>query len=248
MTRNLLKKYYLHKKVAKLHLKQKNITPRFHVNSDLELKKILYKDNETNILKLFLENIRSTDTIFDIGANIGLYTLPCAMKANKGRIIAFEPVPIWFNRLQENISLNSINNVQAYNLGLHRKKQQLKITIKNISGSGMASIVDNYGDSIHLKNREDVYAQFVEGDTFISENKIPLPNLIKIDVEGAELDVLIGLRKTISQQCCRLILCEVHPKIINYPNKIENILIESEYKIEIIGRREPEYYILALKN
>jgi len=247
--KNLLKKYYIYRGVAKLRLNQREISPSFYVSSYLELEKILQKDGESDILNLFLEKVKPGDIIFDVGANIGLYTLPCALKAKEGMVIAFEPVPMWFNRLQDNISLNSIKNVKAYNLGLHRETQKINLTIKKVLGSGMGSIMDDYGNNIPTDVREDVCSQLVNADEFISENKIPLPNLIKIDVEGAELHVLAGLRSAISQRGCRLILCEVHPKFMKgSPVGVESLLQESGYKLETIIQRGSEYHILALKD
>ena len=246
---NILKKYYLFRKVAKLRLKHENLSLKFHISNSLELEKVLKKDYETEVLNIFLDHIRPSDIIFDIGANIGLYTLPCALKANKGLVVAFEPVPMWFNRLQSNISLNSIRNVKIYNLGLFRNNQDSKITIKNICGSGMGSLINNYGENINLSNRLEVNAQFINGDTFISENMIPLPNMIKIDVEGVELDVLFCLQKTINQPCCRLILVEVHPQFMKEsPDKIKKFLTNSGFQIKIIKERSNEHHILASKN
>ena len=245
--RSLLRKYYLRRGVVKLKLYESGITPKYYVKNDLELDKILTKDNEENVLKIFLDKIKPEDIIYDIGANIGLYTLPAALKLRgTGRVVAFEPVPMWFNRLKDNLSLNSIQNVDVYNVGLYTRTEKKVMYIKSIQGSGMGSIVTNYRNEVPEEILEKIEVQLVKGDDFISENKIPLPNIIKIDVEGAELDVIRGLKNTIAHSDCRFILCEVHPKYMTEsPTKVNIILEKMGYRVEKIEERGPEYFISA---
>ena len=133
--RSLLRKYYLRRGVVKLKLYESGITPKYYVKNDLELDKILTKDNEENVLKIFLDKIKPEDIIYDIGANIGLYTLPAALKLRgTGRVIAFEPVPMWFNQLKDNLSLNSIQNVDVYNVGLYTRTEKKSNVYKKHSG------------------------------------------------------------------------------------------------------------------
>ena len=243
----LFRRYYLRKGVIKLKLHESKISPKYYVRSNLELEKILTKDNEENVLKIFLDKIKPKDIIYDIGANIGLYTLPAALKLRgTGRVVAFEPVPMWFNRLKDNLSLNSIQNVDVYNVGLYIRTEKKVMYIKNIQGSGMGSIVTNYRNEVPEEILEKIEVQLVKGDDFISENKIPLPNIIKIDVEGAELDVIRGLKNTIAHSDCRFILCEVHPKYMTEsPTKVNIILEKMGYRVEKIEERGPEYFISA---
>ncbi len=243
-------KYYLYTGIAKLRLNDKSIAPRYYVNGGLGAEKILGKDNEESVLNTFLSKIKVGDIVFDIGANIGLYTLPAALKLRgTGKVIAFEPVPMWFNRLKNNLSLNSIENVFMYNVGLYTKTEEREMSMKNIQGSGMASIATDYKDEIPESLLEKVRVRLVKGDCFVSENKIPLPNLIKIDVEGAELEAIEGLENTIRQADCKSILCEVHPRYMKEsPTAIDSILTGLGYRIEKIDERRSEYFILASKN
>jgi hypothetical protein len=86
----------------------------------------------------------------------------------------------------------------------------------------------------------------VQGDQFLREQGIPQPNLVKIDVEGAELAVLQGLEKSLRHKDCRFILCEVHPKFMGEPpDDIEKILSDYGFRCEIGKERRSEYHILA---
>jgi hypothetical protein len=133
---------------AVLRLKDRTLAPRFHISTSIEAEKILEKDNEEELLEMFLDEINPGDTVFDIGANIGLYTLPAALKLRgTGSVYAFEPVPIWFQRLRENIKLNhlsSMGNVFTFCVGLSDKDEICDLLMKRVQGSGMGSINANY--------------------------------------------------------------------------------------------------------
>jgi len=83
------------------------------------------------------------------------------------------------------------------------------------------------------------------GDDFISNNYLTIPNVIKIDVEGAELEVLKGLEDTIKQKKCRAIFCEVHPKYLNTDvSELINFLTNKGFESKTFDKRRSEYHIL----
>lgn len=235
---------------ATLHLGDRTLAPRFHVSTNIEAEKIIKKDNEKELLETFLQEIRPGDIVLDIGANIGLYTLPSALKLRgNGYVFAFEPAPLWFRRLRENIELNRLgsgNLVVPYNIGLSNKNETCDMIIKEVQGSGMGSISPNYRDHLDTDKVISIPVRLVQGDQFLREQGIPPPNLVKIDVEGAELAVLQGLEKSLRHKDCRFILCEVHPKFTDEPpGKVEKILQDYGFRCEISKERRSEYHILA---
>jgi len=240
---------------ATLHLKDRalaDLTPRFHVSTNVEAEKILEKDNEEKILEIFLKEIQPGDIVFDIGANIGLYTLPSILKLDgTGKVFAFEPVPLWFQRLKENIDLNTFSSHQvvAFNVGLSERNENSKMFIRDIQGSGMGSIMARYQNILGEKKTMEVPVRMVRGNGFLQEEKIPLPNIIKIDVEGAELAVLRGLGTSLQNPKCRFILCEIHPHFLTEPpEQIEKLLKAYGFRIQIGEQRRTEYYLLARKS
>jgi FkbM family methyltransferase len=249
-----LKRYFCRfKGYAALHLNDRTLAPRFHVSTNIEAEKILKKDNERELLETFLQEIRPGDIVLDIGANIGLYTLPSAFKLQgNGYVFAFEPVPIWFKRLQENIELNELSNsnlLVPYNIGFSNKNKTCDMIIKEVQGSGMGSISPNYQKHLDTDKVISIPVRLVQGDQFLREQGIPHPNLVKIDVEGAELAVLQGLEKSLRHEDCRLILCEVHPKFMDEPpGNVEKILQDYGFCCEISKERRSEYHILAKKD
>jgi len=253
--REIKKNLYRLRGCATLRLKERTLTalnPRFHISTNIEEEKILEKDYEEALLEIFLKEIRPGDIVFDIGANIGLYTLPSVLKLDgTGNVFAFEPVPLWFQRLKENIDLNkfSPHQVAPFNVGLSDKNEICEMIIRGVQGSGMGSIMPGYREKLGKKKTISIPVQMVQGYDFLLEEKIPLPNIIKIDVEGAELAVLLGLGKALQKPECRFILCEVHPHFMTEPSeRVEKLLKEYGFRIQISEQRRTEYYLLARRS
>lgn len=250
LKKELLVLYFLRKGVVKLRNRYKRADLKYYVKSRQELEKILFIDKEKDNLKTFIDTIARGDIIYDVGANIGLYTLPAAYKLEgTGQIIAFEPIPLWARRLKKNLSLNLIHNVKVYVVGLSNESEDRIIRDKESEGTGMANVMPEnkkyiFGDLYKQRN-----IRLERGDDFIAKNKIPYPNIIKIDVEGAELDVLKGLEGIITEKECFAIFCEVHPKILkNAVNEVFEFLESRSFKIQKITKRGSEYHIFAIKN
>lgn len=123
-------------------------------------------------------------TVYDVGANIGVYTTALATQA--ANIFAFEPNKKNFELLIENTK--HLPNVHCYNQAIGRSIG--KTFIEDFDPSE----VGNYG-SLSTKFDQGVEVDLVALDYI----DIPLPNLIKIDVEGRELDVLVGCEKKIAE-------------------------------------------------
>ncbi|MEO6188021.1 MAG: FkbM family methyltransferase [Ginsengibacter sp.] len=134
-------------------------------------------------------------TILDIGANIGATTLNFAKKTGQhGKVFSFEPSPYNFKKAMENISLNSLENINLINKGLGNEKKSAFLYNVNTTNNGMQRLLQQ-------EPQKDSYEKTtVEIDTLdncMSELDIPSPSLIKIDVEGFEYNVLLGARETL---------------------------------------------------
>jgi FkbM family methyltransferase len=161
------------------------------------LKKELY-ENDLHQLALKLLINEPSGTVLDIGANLGTFCVPLARKIPKLKFHAFEPQRIVNYQLCANVVINGLDNVQTYELALSDRDEQLNLVMPDYTKE------TNIGAfSIDKEVRENEY----ECATTSITNKIylvPLDlltfsdvKLIKIDVEGHELEVLQGGLETI---------------------------------------------------
>ena len=82
-----------------------------------------FSEIELSIMNKFIEN----DIIFDIGSNIGAFTIPFAKKVGENEVFAFEPQPFIFNLLKHNVKLNKLKNVNLFKNGVGGIKKRIKI-------------------------------------------------------------------------------------------------------------------------
>ena len=163
----------------------------------------------------------------DIGANLGKYSVIVSKRMNKkGKVIAIEPHPYNFKMLEKNIKLNKLNNVILKELACSNSKDISDFYLDEVGlkGGGGHSLVKIIG-----KNKISVKTDTL--DNILRELKIKKIDLVKIDVEGGEINVLKGAVK---------ILKNSHPKIIfevwdkSYLEKVKEVLKPFKYKIKQI--------------
>jgi FkbM family methyltransferase len=154
---------------------------------------------ETKTLDRFSKLVKPNDTVLDIGANIGMFSLlGSRLVGDNGRIIAFEPSRKTFDILNENLKLNNCKNVETVQLALG-----------DTEGSIFLGEVENDALNFIDKNQksgEEVALKLL--DNYLQENKINKIDFIKIDIEGAEFlcfkgatEMLKNHRPTIIMEC-----------------------------------------------
>jgi FkbM family methyltransferase len=135
--------------------------------------------------------LRPGDILVDIGACYGYHALTNARRVGpQGRVIAFEPQPDMFAVLNENVCHNGLENIQTNNLALSDQTEQIQLYYFSDLGVGHTSIA-------HLKHAVSgiLKCSAITLDEYIAINEIPYVTLVKLDVEGAELNVIKGTRK-----------------------------------------------------
>lgn len=131
--------------------------------------------------------VKDADVIFDIGANIGWYSIHLAKKLNSASIFSFEPIPETFIKLKRNVQLNNIDNINLINIPLSNKVQDLTFYYSP-SATGASS-------SVNISNEEDIKkldCRTTTIDLFVEKNNINKIDFIKCDVEGSEIFVYQG--------------------------------------------------------
>jgi FkbM family methyltransferase len=127
-------------------------------------------------------------TVFDIGANIGETTLSFSRIAK--RIYSFEPDKETFAKLKKHVALNNCLNVHLCNYGLGAVETVAAME-RNANNSGGNRVVEAKGDAHEIEIKVL--------DELIASGQLPVPDFIKIDVEGFEAEVLKGSSQTLKQ-------------------------------------------------
>lgn len=137
---------------------------------------------EHRILAEAMGHISPGSTVLDAGANIGNHTIFFSKVCQAGSVHAFEPMRLTYSLLQRNIALNSLQNVTAHNAALGAEPGTAKLLSYSSGNLGMSSV--SYDGGIYPV-------------TTIDALRLERLDFVKIDVEGAHMEVLEGGRETL---------------------------------------------------
>ena len=144
--------------------------------------------NEVGKRKLFQKTIQPGSIVYDIGANVGSYTiLSSVLCGSSGKVFAFEPDPHNIKFLKQHIKLNHLENVSI-----------VEYAISNESGRLFFQDTSDHCTS-HISEKGQIEVSSITIDDFVFKQKNPPPHIIKIDVEGSEGRVVEGARQTLSK-------------------------------------------------
>lgn len=149
-----------------------------------------YEPFQSDIL---LELGKNAKRFFDIGANMGFYSLALAIENPSLSVISFEPQPSVFQKMQKNIELNGLQQrIRLVNMGLGHQAGELTMYIPKFTGTGGASFKNLHEDEGEAR---EIRVPVETLDTVETD----LVDLIKIDVEGFELNVISGAYGLVTQ-------------------------------------------------
>ncbi len=159
--------------------------------------------------RLFVRIVRPGGVFYDIGANVGFYSLLASELILPGKVFAFEPSPENVQYLRSHLEINKITNVKILALALCDKQGQAFFASEATGSMG------------HLATVGGFQVQTSTLDSLLQSREILPPDYIKMDIEGAELSALRGAQecfekyhpvlflathgKEIHDECCRLL-------------------------------------------
>ena len=188
---------------------------------------------ERPIQELFRRLVRPGAVVFDVGANAGFYTLLASKLAGAGgRIFAFEPLPRNLEYLRRHLELNRVRNVTVEPVavsatsGTARFRTAANASMGSLSGSGEIEVVSASLDDLLLAGR------------------VPMPDLMKMDIEGGETDALRGASRILAAHSCTIIL-SAHGW--RQHEQCSTILRDAGYDLDLLrdGTEDGDYLILA---
>lgn len=191
---------------------------RVKVDGDLQMTVDPYDSIEMSIVKgcyerrvkdVFLGLLEPGMVVVDVGAHSGYYTLLAAKGVGaKGEVHAFEPVSVIFRRLKENVSLNALENVRLNNAALWETEAELPIYLSMSTNSGLTSFIRS-----KYTEEKPTIVKALSLDCYVQAVQTKRIDLLKIDVEGAELPVLkgaTGILRSYSPD----VICEIYEPIL----------------------------------
>jgi FkbM family methyltransferase len=171
----------------------------------------------------FQKAIRTEDVVYDVGANAGFYSLLASVLiGGKGHVYAFEPLPGNARDLRKHLEINRVKNCTVIEAAVS-------------SSDGEASFDPSSDPSeAHLSTAGSIRVRTVALDTLESRNEIRPPDFMKIDIEGAEYDCLLGCARTIRAHRPVIFLAthgqEIHDACLQ-------LLAEWEYAVASLDER-----------
>ena len=164
--------------------------------------------------------LRSDDVFYDIGANIGFYsTLAGRMVGCRGKVFAFEPFPASARASRQNAKRNGFSHVTVVEAAVAGKNAVTELTTGD---SSAAHKLEEGGNGVKVS--------VISIDSWRVETKAPPPDVVMIDVEGAEIEVLKGMRNTIVEALPALMI-EVHWLGTAFTDYVEDQLAPLGYQV-----------------
>jgi FkbM family methyltransferase len=175
-----------------------------------------------------LGQVRPGDVVWDVGANVGLYTLPLSEAVGaSGKVFAFEPTPTCFAALNERTQGRA--NIQAVQTALGDRVGTAQLAVDSSETSTTNSL-------FVAGATKTLDVRITTGDSLVASAEVLAPDVLKVDVEGFEEEVLRGLTRQLARPRCRAVFCEVHFGILDArgerhaPSRIVELLREHGFR------------------
>lgn len=197
------------------------------------------KTYEARFDEAFLAEIRPGDCVWDVGANRGLYTASIADRVgSSGVVVAFEPSPENFPALQERCAGRANVRFLQIALGSAEGVARMALGADDLGATSriMTAAQPESASSGH-QAKSFVEVPIRAGSAVVQSNLAPVPNVVKIDVEGHEFDCIHGMVDLLTPGGIRVLGVEVHFGLLaargepDVPSRIEKLLRQSGYAV-----------------
>lgn len=204
-----------------------------HLDNDLSLTFFPTGYFEPNEFALINRILRPGMIFVDGGANEGMYTLFASAKVgSKGRVIAVEPSPRELIRLRKNIQLNDAHNIDLMEMALADRPGVLQLRIAEGEHAGQNTLGDFAYEGVQTAGMKSVVATTL--DDIIRRQAVDRVDVVKLDLEGAEIRALRGARDVL-RRLKPLLLIEVNDAALRHqgghPSELLDLLSEENYAI-----------------
>tara|TARA_B110000116_G_C16734686_1_gene535430 strand:+ start:522 stop:1370 length:849 start_codon:yes stop_codon:yes gene_type:complete len=238
---NFIKKLILYFDKYTTNIKHTNVRGLkifMEIRSRMDLRRLNYYSlKEPETLDWIDGFEKSNEIIFyDIGANVGLYSLYASIKHfDKIKIFAFEPMSQNISTLSKNIYINKAKNIIPFCLSISDKEsiKKLFIPYNRFESSGnRAQFNSDKNIATKLAEKPIIHSEGSVGisiDELCFKYNFPIPNHIKIDIDGNESDIFMGAKKTLKSKELKSILFETINLPMNEYNILKKILADNGF-------------------
>jgi len=199
---------------------------------------ILTKEPET---LEWIGTFKDADILWDIGANVGVYSLYAATKGHT--VLSFEPSPSNYYLLSRNIEINKLDNkILAYCIAFN---DITKLDVFFMANTELGGALNSFGEATDWQGNPFTPSlkQAMVGfsvDEFIEYFKPLFPNHIKLDVDGIEDKIVKGAKKTLADKRLKSVLIELDAERQEYLREV-NLLFENSGLILLKKEHAPEF-------
>lgn len=199
---------------------------------DSSLINAIWIKKEYNRLSGF--DINKNDTVIDVGAHIGIFSILAASKTKEGKVYSYEPSIENFKLLKENIEINALKNVEIFNLAVWSKKEEKDFFFHKEGGDFFV----DYG-----MGKKKIFCTTLK-DIF-ETNKIEKVDFLKMDCEGVEAEILLNTPQDIFKKIDKIVL-EYHNNSPDFKNKLKLFLKNQGFEVTFFYT--PNWLLYAKKN
>ena len=217
---------------------------KFVINNSIEEFRLAFWGHEKDYVLSIIDSLKQDDFFLDIGSSVGLISILAKAKIKNGKVYSIEPDPENISCLTENYKINNFSGYEIFPIALGDKEGKLKLYTNGSNGKSPSLEMVNGYESFKMVDVKTL-------DQLVEANVLEFPTVIKIDIEGAELIALKGMKNLLeSTNKPRLLFIEVHPEFLqsfqSNPEEVYNFLSNTKYKI-IENIKRDEQILLKLE-
>jgi FkbM family methyltransferase len=176
---------------------------------------------EPHMQKLISEEVKSDAVFYDVGANVGFYSLLASILVGPGKVFAFEPLPSNVSYLHKHLTLNAVKNVEV-----------LELAICDLMGVASFEL-EGTGAMGRLQEKGTLRVTTAGLDSLLQEQRIAPPDYIKMDIEGAECKALVGA-KLCFQKYKPVLFLATHGREVH--KECCDLLRSWNYELQVVGQ------------
>lgn len=172
--------------------------------------------------------INPTDTVVDMGAQIGSFSVYASKKASKGKVYAYEPFWGSYKLLATNKKINKLNNLKVFNMAVSGKSGKGNLFFSSFNTAAHSMIQNEW---VNTKTKKSI--KTISLTDIFRKNRLTKIDYLKMDIEGSEYGVILRTPKEVLKKVGKIVM-EYHipADVKNRPKELKNYLKKNGFKVK----------------